>query len=249
MLPVPLSYSSILCPSSLVRNRASFRSRTQIAANYWGKKLAFMPHDVFDHLPPLLKELVLSGNQLRSFNWGRLYLLAWLELLDLGSNLLTTVPRMLSNCTQTLRFNLTRNQISKLTKDFLRDVTSLQYLDLSYTNLKNIQASSFLDSAFKHLWELWLSGNHFLCTCNARWFMWWNNQTTVYIPHLFTDVTCTSPKAHLGHCVVMVDLHSCELDYLGIGLYTFSTLITFLLLNLILKTGLHSRWRSGRVAA
>ncbi|XP_032889224.1 toll-like receptor 7 [Amblyraja radiata] len=196
-----------------------------------GNRLAFMPHDVFDHLPPLLKELVLSGNQLRSFNWGRLYLLVRLELLDLGSNLLTTVPRMLSNCTQTLRvFNLTRNQISRLTKDFLLDMTSLQYLDLSYNNLKTVRASSFPDSAIKHLRELRLSGNHFLCTCDARWFVWWINQTTVYIPRLVTDVTCASPKAHRGHGVVLVDLHSCELDYLGIGLYTFSAFITLLLL-------------------
>ncbi|XP_078264974.1 toll-like receptor 7 [Rhinoraja longicauda] len=196
-----------------------------------GNRLAFVPPDVFDHLPPLLRELVLSGNQLRTFNWGRLHLLDHLEVLDLGTNLLTSVPRMLSNCTSTLRvFNLTRNQISRLTKDFLWGVTSLQYLDLSHNNLKTINASSFPDSAIRHLLELRLNGNHFQCTCAARWFVWWINRTTVYIPRLVTDVTCASPKAHRGRGVVMVDMHACEMDYLGAGLYAFSALSTLLLL-------------------
>ncbi|XP_072901894.1 toll-like receptor 7 isoform X1 [Hemitrygon akajei] len=196
-----------------------------------GNSLKFVPPGVFDHLPHALKQLVLSDNELRSFNWGRLHLLSQLELLNLGNNQLSTVPRKLSNCTRTLRnFNLTRNRIFKLTKDFLQDVTSLQYLDLSYNNLKTIQKSSFPDSAVKHLRELRLSGNHFLCTCDAAWFVWWINHTTVYIPRLATDVTCASPKAHRDHAVVTVDLHTCELDYLSISLYSFSALTTFLLL-------------------
>ncbi|XP_051870411.1 toll-like receptor 7 [Pristis pectinata] len=196
-----------------------------------GNRLKFIPPGVFSRLPPVLKELVLSDNELRSFNWGRLYLLSRLEVLDLGNNLLSTVPRVLSNCTRTLRvFNLTRNQISKLTKDFLQGATSLQYLDLSYNKLRTFQASSFPDSAVRHLRELRLDGNQFLCTCDAAWFVWWINRTTVYIPRLATDVTCASPKAHRSHSVVTVDLHSCELDYLSISLYSFSAVTTLLLL-------------------
>ncbi|XP_069746073.1 toll-like receptor 7 isoform X2 [Narcine bancroftii] len=196
-----------------------------------GNSLSFIPPGVYDHLPPHLKELVLTGNRLRSFNWGKLQLLGWLELLDLGDNLLSTVPRVLSNCTRTLRvFNLTRNHISKLTKDFLRDSTSLQYLDLSYNNLRTIQASSLPDSAVRHLRELRLNGNCFQCTCEAVWFVWWINRTTVYIPRLSTDVTCASPQAHVGQSVVSVDLHSCELDNLSVSLYTFSFVATLVLL-------------------
>ncbi|XP_067848308.1 toll-like receptor 7 [Heptranchias perlo] len=199
--------------------------------------LNFIPPGVFEHLPPTLKELLLSGNQLTSFNWGRLYLLASVEMLDLSSNRLTTVPRVLANCTSTLRkFILTRNKISHLTKYFLQDATFLRYLDLSYNKLSTIEPSSFPENALGQLEVLLLNGNHFLCTCDAVWFVWWINRTTVNIPRLATDVTCASPKAHRGQSVIFLDLHSCELDYVGVTLYSV-TAASILLLLVISITG------------
>ncbi|XP_067896572.1 toll-like receptor 7 [Heterodontus francisci] len=207
-----------------------------------GNRLSFILPEVFEHLPPRLRELLLAGNQLTSFNWGKLYLLASVEMLDLGSNELTTVPRVLANCTRTLRkFILTRNKIAKLSKYFLQDATFLRYLDLSYNRLRIIETTSFPESSLHHLEVLLLNGNHFLCTCDAVWFLWWINRTTINIPRLTTDVTCASPKAHRGQSVILVDLHSCEQDYLGVTLYTVTAAIILSLL-LISITGHLFSW-------
>uniref|UniRef100_UPI00398EE0AA toll-like receptor 7 n=1 Tax=Pristiophorus japonicus TaxID=55135 RepID=UPI00398EE0AA len=198
-----------------------------------GNRLSFIPPGVFEHFPPTLRELLLNGNQLKSFNWGRLHLLAAVEVLDLSGNGLTTVPRVLANCTSTLRkFILTRNKISKLTQHFLQDATFLRYLDLSFNKLRIIEPSSFPEGALHHLEVLLLNGNHFLCTCDAVWFVWWINQTSVYIPRLATDVTCASPKAHRGRSVIFLDLNSCERDYIGVTLYSVTAVMILLLLVL-----------------
>ncbi|XP_078415464.1 toll-like receptor 7 [Cetorhinus maximus] len=206
-------------------------TRLDLSAN----RLSFIPHGVFQHLPPNLKELLLAENQLKSFNWGLLHLLASVELLDLSSNELSTVPRVLANCTRTLgTFILTRNKIAQLSKHFLQGATFLRYLDLSYNRLRIIEPSSFPESALHRLEVLLLSGNHFLCTCDAVWFVWWINRTSVNIPRLATDVTCASPRAHRGQSVILLDLHSCELDSLGVSLHiaTASLILSLLLVSI-----------------
>ncbi|GCB60328.1 hypothetical protein scyTo_0006854 [Scyliorhinus torazame] len=201
-------------------------------------RLTFILPEVYEHLPPGLKELLLAGNQLYTFNWGRLHLLAALELLDLSGNQLATVPRELSNCTRTLHtLILTKNRLSQLSPHFLRGATFLRYLDLSYNRLRTIQASSFPEEALGRLQQLLLAGNRFLCTCDAVWFVWWVNRTSIHIPRLATDLTCASPPAQRGQSVILLDLASCELDWLGVGLYTATS--SLILALLLLSTGRH----------
>uniref|UniRef100_A0A4W3IMB7 Toll like receptor 7 n=1 Tax=Callorhinchus milii TaxID=7868 RepID=A0A4W3IMB7_CALMI len=201
--------------------------------------LSFLPPGVFENLPPNLKELLLSGNKLKSFNWGRLHLLESLETLDLGKNSLTTVPHELSNCTKTLqRFILTENKIAKLTPHFLKDAFFLRYLDLSYNSLQIIHKSSFPENVMNHLEMLLLNGNGFLCTCDAIWFVWWINQTSVNIPHVATDVKCGSPNIHKDHSILSLDLESCQLNYLGVILYSITSFVILLLLVISISSHL-----------
>ncbi|NWZ98541.1 TLR7 protein, partial [Nesospiza acunhae] len=55
--------------------------------------LSFLPHTVFEEMPPSLKILNLTNNRLKSFIWGNLPSLRNLVTLDLSNNLLTNVPR------------------------------------------------------------------------------------------------------------------------------------------------------------
>ncbi|XP_014749766.1 PREDICTED: toll-like receptor 7, partial [Sturnus vulgaris] len=71
--------------------------------------LRFLPHNVFEEMPPSLRILNLTNNQLKSFIWGNLPSLRNLVTLDLSNNLLATVPRELSNCTSSLQKLLLRN--------------------------------------------------------------------------------------------------------------------------------------------
>lgn len=187
--------------------------------------------EVFNGLPDKLAQLYIKSNKLKSFNWGRLSLLQSLRVLDLSGNYLTTVPRMLSNCTSSLEsLILHKNQIFKLTPNFLKDAFSLKYLDLSFNHIKYIEESSFPDNVVKQMDMLLLHKNRFLCTCNATWFITWLNRTTVTIPRLGIDVTCASPGAQRGHPVVSVDLTACQYSFLSIILYI---LMTFLLLSFL----------------
>uniref|UniRef100_A0A8U8AXW3 Uncharacterized protein n=1 Tax=Geospiza parvula TaxID=87175 RepID=A0A8U8AXW3_GEOPR len=65
--------------------------------------LSFLPHSVFEEMPPSLKILNLTNNRLKSFIWGNLPSLKNLVTLDLSNNLLTNVPRELSNCSSSLQ--------------------------------------------------------------------------------------------------------------------------------------------------
>ncbi|XP_013874161.1 toll-like receptor 7 [Austrofundulus limnaeus] len=188
--------------------------------------------EVFNGLPDKLSQLYINSNKLKSFNWGRLSLLQSLRVLDLSGNYLTTVPRMLSNCTSSLEnLILHKNQIFKLTPNFLKDAFSLKYLDLSFNHIKYIEESSFPDNVVKQMDMLLLHKNRFLCTCNATWFITWLNRTTVTIPRLGVDVTCASPGAQRGRPVVSVDLTACQYSFLSIILYI---LMTFLLLSFLI---------------
>nr|XP_033805904.1 toll-like receptor 7 [Geotrypetes seraphini] len=188
--------------------------------------LGFIPPDVFEGMPPNLEDLNLSNNKLNSFNWGKLPLLTHLKILDLSYNTLHTVPRELSNCTTTLHsLFLRNNQIQQLTKHFLRDAFQLRYLDLRSNRIKIIKESSFPENVLNHLSKLFLEGNPFLCNCDAVWFVWWINHTTVTIPNLATDVTCAGPGVHKGQSVVFLDMYTCELDSLHVILYSLSTSI------------------------
>nr|XP_046261100.1 toll-like receptor 7 [Scatophagus argus] len=186
--------------------------------------LNFIPHQVFSGLPDKLSELYIKNNKLKSFSWGKLQLLRSLQVLDLSGNSLTTVPRMLSNCTKSLKkLILHKNQIQKLTPDFLKDAYNLKYLDLSFNRIEHIEKSSFPDDVVNQMDMLLLHKNKFLCSCSAIWFVTWLNATTVTIPRLATDVICASPGAQRGHPVVSVDLLTCQHRYLSIILYIFTT--------------------------
>ncbi|NWV30488.1 TLR7 protein, partial [Origma solitaria] len=185
--------------------------------------LRFLPHGVFEEMPPSLKILNLTNNQLKSFIWGNLPSLRNLVTLDLSNNLLTTVPRELSNCTSSLQeLMLRNNRIQRLTKYFLRRAFQLRYLDLSSNKIEIIKRSSFPENVINNLEMLLLHGNPFKCNCEAVWFVWWINQTHVNIPLLATDVTCAGPGAHKGRSVVFLDLYTCELETSNLILYGLS---------------------------
>lgn len=191
--------------------------------------------EVFNGLPDKLSELYIMNNKLKSFNWGKLPLLRSLRVLDLSENYLTSIPRMLSNCTTSLeKFILHKNQILKLTPNFLKDAFSLKYLDLSFNRIKHIEESSFPETVVKQMDMLLLHKNRFFCTCNATWFSTWLNKTTVTIPRLGIDVTCASPGAQRGHLVVSMDLMACQYPFLSIILYILMTslILSFLTLSI-----------------
>ncbi|XP_009875954.1 PREDICTED: toll-like receptor 7, partial [Apaloderma vittatum] len=185
--------------------------------------LSFLPHGVFEAMPPELKILNLTNNRLKSFKWGELHYLKKLQTLDLSNNLLSTVPRELSNCSSTLQeLMLRNNRIQRLSKHFLRGAFTLKYLDLSSNKIQIIKKSSFPENVINNLKMLLLHGNPFKCNCEAVWFVWWINQTQVTIPLLATDVTCAGPGAHRGRSVVFLDLYTCELDTSYVILYAVS---------------------------
>uniref|UniRef100_A0A8B9BZG5 Toll like receptor 7 n=1 Tax=Anser brachyrhynchus TaxID=132585 RepID=A0A8B9BZG5_9AVES len=185
--------------------------------------LSFLPYGIFEAMPPALKILNLTNNRLKTFKWGKLYLLKKLTTLDLSNNLLTTVPRELSNCTSTLQELILRNnRIQRLTKYFLRGAIGLKYLDLSSNKIQIIKKSSFPENVINNLKMLLLHGNPFKCNCDAVWFVWWINQTQVTIPLLATDVTCAGPGAHKGRSLVFLDLYTCELDTSYLIMYALS---------------------------
>ncbi|XP_070693895.1 toll-like receptor 7 [Pempheris klunzingeri] len=201
--------------------------------------LNFIPLEVFSGLPDKLSELYIKKNKLKSFSWGKLQFLHSLRVLDLSGNSLTTVPRVLSNCTKSLKkLILQKNQILKLTPDFLKDAYNLKYLDLSSNRLQHIEKSSFPDDVVNQMDMLLLHKNRFLCTCNATWFVTWLNSTTVTIPKLATDVTCSNPGAQRGHPVISVDLLACQHSYLSIILYTLMTSLVLSFLTLSISSHL-----------
>ncbi|NWU27611.1 TLR7 protein, partial [Dyaphorophyia castanea] len=198
--------------------------------------LRFLPHDVFEKMPPSLKILNLTNNQLKSFIWGSLHSLKNLITLDLSNNLLTTLPRELSNCTSSLQeLMLRNNRIQMLTKHFLRGAFKLRYLDLSSNKIEVIKRSSFPENVINNLKMLLLHGNPFKCNCEAVWFVWWINHTQVNIPLLATDVTCAGPGAHKGRSVVFLDLYTCELDtsYLILYALSASTVLGFMVFTVM----------------
>ncbi|XP_029460199.1 toll-like receptor 7 [Rhinatrema bivittatum] len=193
--------------------------------------LNFLPPGVFEGMPPNLEELYLTNNKLKTFNWGHLQFLRKLKILDLSNNILHTVPRELSNCTITLRnLILQNNKIHHLTKHFLRNAFQLRYLDLRANRIKIIKKSSFPENVLNNLRVLFLQNNPFLCNCDAVWFVWWINHTTVTIPKLATDVTCAGPGVHRGQSMVLLDMYTCELDSLHLVLYSVSASIIICLM-------------------
>ncbi|XP_010144940.1 PREDICTED: toll-like receptor 7 [Eurypyga helias] len=198
--------------------------------------LGFLPHSVFEAMPPELKILNLTNNQMKSFNWRNLHFLKKLTTLDLSNNLLATVPYELSNCSSTLQeLMLRNNRIQRLTKHFLRGAFNLKHLDLSSNKIQIIKKSSFPENVINNLKILLLHGNPFKCNCDAVWFVWWINQTQVTIPLLSTDVTCAGPGAHKGRSMVLLDLYTCELDtsYLILYALSASTILGFMLFTVM----------------
>ncbi len=171
-------------------------------ANYFKKLLAlksldisnnnlnFIPLDVFEGLPDTLTKLYITNNRLKSFRWSGLVYLKNLNLLDLSGNYLTDVPACLSNYTKSIQtLVLHKNNIVKLTPNFLKDAFSLKVLDLSYNRIQFIDESNFPGNVVDQLQTLYLNNNRFVCSCNATWFVRWINRTSVNIPRLAMDVT------------------------------------------------------------
>ncbi|CAJ1079484.1 LOW QUALITY PROTEIN: toll-like receptor 7 [Xyrichtys novacula] len=201
--------------------------------------LNFIPKEVFSGLPDKLTELYLKNNKLTGFKWEELQLLLSLQVLDLSGNRITTVPHMLSNCTQSLqKLILHKNHIVELTPDFLKGAYSLKYLDLSFNSIRYIDKSNFPDDVVNQNTTLLLHDNKFLCTCNATWFIKWLNSTNVTIPNLATGVTCDSPGAQKGNAVLSVDLSACQYHYLSISLYILGTSLVLSFLTLSISSHL-----------
>ncbi|NP_001277684.1 toll-like receptor 7 isoform a precursor [Mus musculus] len=197
-----------------------------------------LPPEVFEGMPPNLKNLSLAKNGLKSFFWDRLQLLKHLEILDLSHNQLTKVPERLANCSKSLTtLILKHNQIRQLTKYFLEDALQLRYLDISSNKIQVIQKTSFPENVLNNLEMLVLHHNRFLCNCDAVWFVWWVNHTDVTIPYLATDVTCVGPGAHKGQSVISLDLYTCELDLTNLILFSVS--ISSVLFLMVVMTTSH----------
>ncbi|XP_071210587.1 toll-like receptor 7 [Salvelinus alpinus] len=195
--------------------------------------LNFIPQQVFQGLPDKLTNLYINNNKLKIFSWEKLIILQYLEVLDLSSNSISTVPPELSNCTRSLKtLLLRRNQISKLSAYFLKDAFSLKYLDLSFNHIQNIEQTSMPDDVVDQMDTLVLNNNKFMCNCNALMFVMWLNRTMVNIPRLATAVTCAAPGAQRGHPVISLDLElqACQHNYLSIILYI---LLTSLVLSFV----------------
>ena len=196
--------------------------------------LNFIPRDVFYNLPEKLSQLYLKTNKLsdESFDWGDIYTLTSLQILDLSGNSLTKVPKVISTKQSLQKLILKGNKIANLSPDFLKDASTLKYLDLSFNKLKYIEPSSFPDNIVNNMEILLLHNNTFTCTCNATWFVAWLNRTNVTIPRLATDVTCDFPGAQRGRPVLTVDMLACQYNYLSILLYILltSTLLSFVTL-------------------
>ncbi|XP_029936273.1 toll-like receptor 7 isoform X2 [Myripristis murdjan] len=201
--------------------------------------LNFIDEPVFSGLPDKLSELYIRDNKLKSFAWGKLQILQSLQVLDLSGNSLTTVPRVLSNCTTSIKkLILHKNQIVRLSPDFLKDAYHLKYLDISFNHIQYIKKSSFPEDVTNRMDMLLLHKNRFMCTCNATWFVGWLNRTTVTIPRLATEVTCSAPGAQRGHAVISVDVLACQYNFLSIVLYTLMTSLVLSFLTLSISSHL-----------
>ncbi|CAH7478567.1 toll-like receptor 7 [Phodopus roborovskii] len=200
--------------------------------------LNFLPTGVFEGMPPNLETLSLTENGLKHFSWDSLQLLKYLKILDLSHNQLTTVPEKLAKCSKSLtKLILKNNHIKYLTNYFLEDALQLRYLDLSSNKIQVIQKTSFPENVLNNLEMLLLHHNHFLCNCDAVWFVWWVNHTDVTIPYLATEVTCAGPGAHKGQSVVSLDLYTCELDLTNLILFSVS--ISSVLFMMVVMTTSH----------
>ncbi|KAK2850511.1 hypothetical protein Q7C36_009294 [Tachysurus vachellii] len=201
--------------------------------------LNFIPKPIFQSLPKTLREFNITNNKLKSFYWNGLRFLPNLEVLDLSANLLTSVPPKLSNCSISITtLVLRKNQILRLSPEFLQDAFSLKKLDLSYNQIKYIEESSFPEDVIDKLEILFLNNNRFVCSCNATWFIRWANRTSVYIPRLATDVTCASPGTQRGQSVISLNLQACQHNSLSIIFSILTTSVTLSVLTLSISSHL-----------
>lgn len=201
--------------------------------------LNFIPQGVFEGLPESLTELYITKNRLKSFKWEGLVYLKNLQLLDLSENYLTNLPTCLTNYTKSIQtLVLHDNKIEKLPPDFLKDAFALKILDLSYNRIRFIQESSFPENVVDHLQTLYLNNNRFVCSCNATWFVRWINRTSVNIPRLATDVTCSSPSAQKGQSVIFLNVQACQHNSLSIILCIFLTSVILSILTLTISSHL-----------
>ncbi|TTA98329.1 Toll-like receptor 7 [Bagarius yarrelli] len=197
--------------------------------------LNYIPKQVLQNLPKTLTEFNITNNKLKAFYWDGLKFLPNLKILDLSSNHLTSVPAKLSNCSKSIAaLVLRKNQIIRLSPEFLQGAVSLKEIDLSYNKIKFIEESSFPENVIDKLEVLYLNNNRFVCSCNATWFVRWVNHTSVYIPRLATDVTCASPGTQRGQSVISLNLQACQHNSLSIifNILTMSVILSVLTLSI-----------------
>ncbi|KAI5628605.1 toll-like receptor 7, partial [Silurus asotus] len=201
--------------------------------------LNFIPKQIFQNLPLTLTEFNITNNKLKSFSWDGLRFLKNLEVLDLSGNHFTSVPAKLSNCSKSIMtLVLRKNQIVRLSPEFLQGAFSLRKLDLSYNQIKYIEESSFPEDVIDKLEVLFLNNNRFVCSCNATWFVRWINRTSVNIPQLATGVTCASPGTQHGQSVISLNLQACQHNSLSIILSILSTSVILSVLTLSISSHL-----------
>lgn len=197
-----------------------------------------IPNEAFLSLPQSLKELRISGNKLRFFNWTSLQHFPQLYLLDLRRNKLYFLSNCLSKFTHSLKtLLLGHNKFSHLPSGFLAEASSLVHLDLSFNMIKMINKSSLQTKTKTNLSVLELSGNHFDCTCDISDFrIWIDENVNITIPRL-VDVICSSPGDQKGKSIMSLELMTCLSDTTAAILFS----LTFLITSVVMLTALVHR--------
>ncbi|XP_078402407.1 SLIT and NTRK-like protein 4 [Cetorhinus maximus] len=108
--------------------------------------------------PPSASKLLLNGNYIRDIEVSDFGGYEGLDLLNLGNNKITAIPKgVLSNLTNLRRLFLNDNKIERLCQDMFHGLQNLQYLYLQYNLIKEVLAGTF--DSMSNLQLLYLNNN------------------------------------------------------------------------------------------